>query len=302
MKNSTCWTYSWLLTDWTSCRPSGLSSCGPGLQTRGQRCVRSDGRPVSPDHCHHLSVSGDTKVSCTVDCPVDCLLSPWSDWDPGQCQCGEQGLGRNLTRRRHVLVPASPTGRPCPQHLHQHKPCPASPCHQWRLGPWSQCHLQGAACGTGTMTRNVSCVLSGTDKEVEESLCRTNVSSPDDLMVVEVGREERRSSRSCYVSCDQDCTVSEWSQWSACAQETCLPRVSVGWRERSRQVVQAARQPHGKCSPGLHQTGSVHCHSSLTSLTLTLQLVSSGAMLSVPVACQGRRCFLSEIRRTESGK
>ena len=255
--NSTCWTFSWHLTDWTSCRPTGDSDCGPGHQTRGQRCVRSDGRPVSPHHCDHLGVPGDSRVSCTVDCPVDCLLSPWSHWDSGQCECGDRGLGRNLTRRRYVVVAASSTGRPCggPSALSQHKPCPASPCYQWRLSPWSPCHLQGAACGTGLMTRNVSCVLAGTDKVVEDGLCRTNVSSAEDLMVAEVERLERVSRRECYVSCGQDCTVSEWGGWSACSQSVCLPQLSVGARQRSRQIVQSARQPHGKCSPHLQQAG-----------------------------------------------
>ena len=140
--NATCWSYTWHLTDWTSCRPAGDSTCGTGVQTRGQRCVRGDGRPVPRRHCDHLSQTGDTQVSCTVDCPVDCQLSSWSSWSDLQCQCGKAGLGRNLTRSRHIVVSASATGRPCPLSLTQTKPCPSQPCYQWKPSAWSECQLQ----------------------------------------------------------------------------------------------------------------------------------------------------------------
>ena len=259
LENSTCWTYRQSLTDWTSCRPSGESECGPGLQTRGLRCVRSDGRPVSPSLCSHLPgpAPGDSRTVCNLECPVDCSLSPWSVWDSAQCECGQAGLGRNLTRRRYVVVAASPTGRPCPAVLSQAKPCPPTPCYEWQLSPWSQCQLQGAACGSGLMRRNLSCVLAGTDKVVADSHCRTNISGPEELMLASHSRLGRPTTRDCYVSCDPDCTVSEWSEWSDCSQDPglCLPHLSTGLRTRSRRVVQAARQPHGLCSPPLHQTG-----------------------------------------------
>ena len=140
--NSTCWSYSWHLTDWTSCSPLGDSECGAGVQRRGQRCVRGDGRPVSPDHCAHLEQEAETQVSCTVECPVDCGVSGWSEWSSEQCRCGEAGLGRNITRSRYIVIPASATGRPCPLSLTQTKPCPASACYQWRPSSWSECQLQ----------------------------------------------------------------------------------------------------------------------------------------------------------------
>ena len=144
--NSTCWTFSWHLTPWTSCRPLGQSSCGPGIQRRGARCVRGDGRPVSSRWCDDLAddlaAPGDTLVSCSVDCPVDCQLSAWSAWDSSLCLCGLGGRARNLSRSRHIVVPASATGRPCPASLTQTQPCPAHPCHKWRPGAWSQCQLQ----------------------------------------------------------------------------------------------------------------------------------------------------------------
>ena len=140
--NSSCWTFSWHLTPWTSCRPLGQSSCGPGEQRRGARCVRGDGRPVHRRECGHLEHPGDTLVTCSVDCPVNCQLSAWSAWASDLCLCGPGGRARNLTRSRHIVVPASATGRPCPASLTQSQPCPATPCYQWRPGAWSQCQLQ----------------------------------------------------------------------------------------------------------------------------------------------------------------
>ena len=38
--NTTCWSYSWRLTPWTSCRPAGSASCGSGSMFRGKQCIR----------------------------------------------------------------------------------------------------------------------------------------------------------------------------------------------------------------------------------------------------------------------
>jgi hypothetical protein len=43
LANTTCWTYSWQLTPWSSCRADGphpAPTCGPGTMTRGKQCIR----------------------------------------------------------------------------------------------------------------------------------------------------------------------------------------------------------------------------------------------------------------------
>ena len=140
--NTSCWSYSWQLTPWTSCQPIGHVTYGPGHQRRGARCVRGDGRPVAPRHCAHLEPPGDTQVPCSVDCPVDCQLSAWSAWSAASCGCGAAGRASNLTRSRHIVVSASATGRPCPASLGETKPCPAQPCYTWAASAWSPCQLQ----------------------------------------------------------------------------------------------------------------------------------------------------------------
>ena len=59
---------------------------------------RSDGRPVSGRFCSTLPLPGEVSVSCSVECPLDCVLSSWSPWDESQCQCGL--FLANITRTR----------------------------------------------------------------------------------------------------------------------------------------------------------------------------------------------------------
>ena len=59
---------------------------------------RSDGRPVSGKFCSTLPLPGEVSVSCSVECPMDCVLSSWSPWDESQCQCGL--FLANITRTR----------------------------------------------------------------------------------------------------------------------------------------------------------------------------------------------------------
>eukprot|EP00090_Calanus_glacialis_P045441 TRINITY_DN8432_c0_g1_i1.p1 TRINITY_DN8432_c0_g1~~TRINITY_DN8432_c0_g1_i1.p1 ORF type:complete len:1537 (-),score=130.83 TRINITY_DN8432_c0_g1_i1:368-4978(-) len=254
LANQTCWTYNWHLTGWTSCKPVGDSSCGPGIQTRGQQCFRSDGRPVPASFCVNIAIAGETEVSCNADCPVDCSLSPWSPWDESSCQCDL--VLTNLTRHRFVVVSPSATGRPCPSKLSQNKPCPSDPCYKWNKTPWSECQLQGAACGTGVMKRNISCVIKPSNQDVDERFCNKNFSEDVESELMEKEVADLTTTASCYVSCHHDCTVSEWSQWSQCQHEKCTPQTSIGVRKRTRRIVQSARVPHGKCSPHLLETGS----------------------------------------------
>ena len=101
--------------------------------------------------------------------------------------------------------------------------------------------LQGAACGTGTQTRNVSCVVAGTSRPVQAGLCRAG------------NQSELAANRKCYLSCHHDCTVSEWGVWSECSAPYCTATSTAGVRSRVRVVVQAARPPHGLCPAQLQE-------------------------------------------------
>lgn len=48
---------------------------------------------------------------------------------------------KGVSRRAYTAMNPSPTGRQCPMTIEQWKPCPAVPCYDWSLGPWSACQL-----------------------------------------------------------------------------------------------------------------------------------------------------------------
>jgi len=147
-------------------------------------------------------------------------------------------------------VHPSPTGRPCPEELEQAKPCPSTPCYTWHPSPWSPCHLQGASCGTGVVRRNLSCVVVPGHRAVHSSHCSS--SPPPSLMEMETS--SLATTASCYVGCDQDCTVSSWSEWSPCSSSHCLPHTSLGSSVRSRSIVQPPVPPHGLCPPHMEES------------------------------------------------
>ena len=81
------------------------------------------------------------------------------------------------------------------------------------------------------MIRNVSCVMADTARVVAAARCLANLSSEQQLVTAAVRAAEAavtETARECYVSCHHDCTVSEWSSWSACQHTTCLPLPSGG--------------------------------------------------------------------------
>ena len=39
-------------------------------------------------HCDSYTRPALTEQWCTVECPIDCQLSPWSPWNQSECTCG----------------------------------------------------------------------------------------------------------------------------------------------------------------------------------------------------------------------
>ena len=63
--------------------------------------VRSDGQAVGGSYCRRLEPPGEVRVSCTVECPVDCVVSAWSPWDEAGCRCGLYLANITRTRLEH---------------------------------------------------------------------------------------------------------------------------------------------------------------------------------------------------------
>ncbi|XP_072517288.1 thrombospondin type-1 domain-containing protein 7B [Salminus brasiliensis] len=250
--NTTCLSYSYAYSDWSSCQLSENAVCGQGTKTRLLNCIRSDGKLVELGMCKEWGPSrGKLSAPCEVSCPVDCLLSDWSLWSECSHTCGAQS---QMARSRLVLQQAGEGGRPCPSQLSQTKPCAIRPCYSWRLGEWSSCRVEGAECGEGVRERDLSCAvhwgsLSGPPlpKAVQEERCI------ESRLSKAIGTEVRQA---CSIPCPGDCHLTEWSEWSAC-QLLCLDGRSFetsGRQARSRAVVMQVPESRDSCPSQVYET------------------------------------------------
>ncbi|MBY0263393.1 MAG: hypothetical protein K2Q20_13680, partial [Phycisphaerales bacterium] len=76
--------------------------------------------------------------------PVDCVVSPWSDWSPCTRQCG----GGIEVRNRVIVTPASNGGQPCPE-LQEARTCNTQPCEVFCCDSGICTVVQGSACPSG---------------------------------------------------------------------------------------------------------------------------------------------------------
>ncbi|XP_061782034.1 thrombospondin type-1 domain-containing protein 7B isoform X1 [Nerophis lumbriciformis] len=259
--NSTCFTYLYQVSEWSTCRLSENAVCGQGSRQRLLDCVRSDGKIVASQACEQFGLLTGWKLveSCVIDCPFSCVLSDWSPW--GQCShtCGSQGKS---VRTRRILQEAHEEGRPCPNQLVQTKTCPIRPCYTWLLSDWSPCTIEGADCGEGLRRRNLSCVTHQGDGAesppvpVAEEFCGDKLGKTI----------QQETEQPCFIPCQGDCHLAEWSSWSAC-QLTCVEGRSfetTGRQSRSRAVIVQVVENQDACPRQVFQTQPCkggQCHS-----------------------------------------
>ncbi|XP_014851900.1 PREDICTED: thrombospondin type-1 domain-containing protein 7B isoform X1 [Poecilia mexicana] len=260
--NSTCFTYQYRVSDWSTCQLSENAICGQGSRSRLLDCVQSDGKTVELQMCQQFGLINKLQLleSCVVDCPVSCILSDWSPWADCSHTCGTQG---HSVRTRRILQEAHEEGRPCPSQLSQTKPCSIRPCYMWLLNDWSPCAVEGAKCGEGVRRRNLSCVVhwgnwheSPPPQPVDRELC-------GDVLRQQLQQEMEQP---CFVPCPGDCHLTQWSTWSSC-QLTCLEGrsfESTGRQARSRAVIIQAMENQGSCPHQVFETQPCKggkCHS-----------------------------------------
>uniref|UniRef100_A0A1A8PEM2 Thrombospondin type-1 domain-containing protein 7A n=3 Tax=Nothobranchius TaxID=28779 RepID=A0A1A8PEM2_9TELE len=259
--NSTCFTYRYKVSEWSTCQLSGHAVCGHGSRSRHLDCVQSDGKVVELQMCKQFGLINKLQLleSCAVDCPVSCVLSEWSPWADCSHTCGSRG---HSERTRRILQEAHEEGRPCPTLLSQTKPCPIRPCYMWLLSNWSQCTVEGAKCGEGLRRRNLTCVVhwghwhESPPQPAEMELC-------GDVLKRQLQQEMEQP---CFVPCPGDCHLTEWSSWSSC-QLTCLEGrsfESTGRQARSQAVIIQATENQGSCPHQVFETQPCEggkCHS-----------------------------------------
>ena len=203
-------------SEWTKCS----SECGGGTQTRSRRITT---QPINGGNaCPILS---ETRSCNEQACPVDCQVSPWSEWTNCDSECG----GGKQTRSRSITISAANGGKECPL-LSETKQCNEQYCPincevtSWT--DWSDCSNN---CGGGVQIRS---------RTVSTQPAYGGQSCPTLL-----------ESKQCNEQpCPVDCIVSDWTEWTNC-NKNC----GGGTKIRTRNIIQQP-QNGGNACPILTET------------------------------------------------
>ena len=191
-----CTDYKWITSGWSSC--STINSCEAGVQTRTIACasiIKNTTVFVNSYLCEQHSSPPESVQNCSSECPVDCIVSSWTDWESCSAECG---IG-TTTRHRTVLQVPNALGRPCPR-LQQTTTCMQRLCGEYKPSEWSTCTISNATnstqyCGNGTMFQSYSCYVDG---HVGDNIfCNNNI--PEMVF------------HDCYLPCPGDCVMSDWT-------------------------------------------------------------------------------------------
>ncbi len=208
-----------VVSDWGA-NSTCSQSCGGGSKIRH--------RTITTQAAHGgvaCPALNETHPCNEQPCPVDCVVSAFSDWTPCTQSCGNG----TQTRSRSVTTSPAHGGAACPA-LDQARSCNEQPCpvdcvvSAW--GAYSPCTV---TCATGTKTRS---------RSVETAAQHGGVQCGN---LTEVGACDAGP-------CPVDCDVSAWGNWSACT-ESC----DGGLQTRSRSITTQS-QNNGTVCPNLQQT------------------------------------------------
>merc|ERR1719160_753365 len=124
-------------------------------------------------------------------CPVDCVMSKWSDWS----KCSKACEGGTKGRTRSILTKPKNGGMSC-NTAQESRACNTGSCDRnCKLKKWSKC---SKACEGGTKGRTRSIITKPKNGGMS---CNT-----------------AQESRACNTgSCDRNCKLKKWSKWSPCS-------------------------------------------------------------------------------------
>jgi len=204
--------------DWSKCD----KDCGGGWSRR-ERTITTEPQ-YGGDTCPSLT---EDKPCNTQACPVDCVVSDWSNWSECDKECG----GGNSIRTRIVLTEPQNGGAVCPV-LIDSQPCNTQICPvDCKVSTWSDWNTCSATCGGGDQARY------------------RNVLIPSTGGGADCGPLEQHQQCNTQL-CPQDCTVSDWSNWSECSTGC-----GGGVKFQTRVVLSPA-VAGGKSCPTLINTGT----------------------------------------------
>jgi hypothetical protein len=204
-------------SDWSSCIRKTASgdvvvTCGGGVQTR-QRTVVNGGNETCP-------LSTETRPCNTEECPVDCILSDWSNMSECDQPCGG---GQSIQTRTILQFPNS-TGKTCSEvagdglGLIKTIQCNEHTCDgtEPRLSMWSEWSKCKLGCGnTEEQTRTRTIIDANTYKGTYNVTTQTKPCENT-------------------APCPVDCVVSDWLYPSECSTQ-CGPGTRFRWREVTQE-------------------------------------------------------------------
>ncbi|XP_066943265.1 ADAMTS-like protein 2 [Macrobrachium rosenbergii] len=196
--------YQWAEKGFTPCS----KPCGGGNQTTILSCERRRKKTVVSDRrCEHLPRPKTHTIMCNLK-PCSAAWSP-GEWSPCSVTCGMGFQTRPLVCKQQIsptftmVVPegacSSPPAVPTSQVCEMGR-CPStSP--EWDTGPWSNC---SAPCGFGSRSREVRCLLGGT--QIDDESCDAE-SQPEEEQDCDMG----------------SCAMNTWffSEWADQCSESC---------------------------------------------------------------------------------
>jgi len=123
-------------SNWTNCN----ATCGGGRTNR----TRTVTTPASGGGLPCPSLYEENSCNTQV-CPVDCVVSGWSNWTNCSASCG----GGTQSHTRSIITPAVGTGEPCPTDLVGQQDCNTDDCPpcdtcvpvDCEMTDWSACPL-----------------------------------------------------------------------------------------------------------------------------------------------------------------
>jgi len=263
-----CVTGSWM--DLTSCSVE----CGGGTKKQSLSVVSP---AAYGGTCPDLTRSVDCN---TQNCPVDCVVGPWTDIMPCNVSCG----GGTKTQTMTLITEASYGGKACPTQLTQNVSCNMQPCPvNCITGSWTDLTTCNVECGNGTKKQSLTVVspaaYGGTCPELTRSVdcnmqnCRVDCvtgswsdsgpcsvqcgggTKPQTLSVI---TEAANGGKACpvltqSVACNQqpcpiDCVTGNWTDTSECS-------VKCGGGTKT-QILPIVSPPAygGTCSSNLSKT------------------------------------------------
>ncbi len=231
--------YVWSVGVWGDCTLGPMdvdlnpgTYCGDGVQRGMVVCANSlTGVAVFDGMCEGPKPM-DAR-SCTIPCPVDCIVEPFSDWSSCPEHCELTPVKQN--RRRGITVHPMFGGRSCPD-LNQTRSCPPVNCTEYVLESRESdytCDLDltsQAQCGRAVVSKPLSCRRN--TQYLDLSVC---------LEAIEQGLTVQGSQLLTVDDCTEECpivdmcTYTDWTDFSNCTS-LCVDG-NVWFQFRSRSLI-----------------------------------------------------------------